>query len=337
MTAVLSYRPSHRSVCTHTLHYVVINIVFHATQLEQVPTLNYIRELGGGFNGKVCLVEANGLHCITKRPQDTSSSSTSAGHTLKVHTNFLRELLVLPQLRHPNVIQFLGVNFDQNEPGHLALVIEYLPFDLDELLRACQGKFPLPLQLSILLDISLGIHYIHSRGIVHCDLTPDNILLSSALCAKICDFGCSKSLGSRDITGYPQNMRPYFRTYMPPEVFEPNFLYTEEFDVFTFGVLAMYVATQMLPVRSMGREVSVEARERGEEELERHREVFSILEQEGHCLTSLIRECVQDEKEKRISPQDIIACLRSWLKIYPKQLQHIVELNAFITYRLSEV
>ena len=75
-------------------------------------------------------------------------------------------------------------------------------------------------------------------------------------------------------------------------------------------------------MRYMGGEVSEEAVERGEVELERHREVFSMLDQ-GHCLVSLIRECLQDDRDKRIHPADITFCLRSWLKIYPKQLEHV--------------
>ena len=293
--------------------------------MEQISSLKYIREIGGGRNGRVTLVEVSGLHCITKRPQSISSSACA----LNVLDSFHMELQVLPQLHHPNTIQFLGVHSDPNEHGSLALVMEYLPVDLDDLLSVCQGHFPLPLQLSILLDISLGMQYLHTRGIVHCDLTPDNILLSSALRAKIADLGSSKPLGSRDITGYSQGMALYFRTYMPPEVFEPNFLYTEKLDVFTYGVLALYVATQMFPVRYMGGEDSEEAVERGEVELERHREVFSMLDQ-GHCLVSLIRECLQDDRDKRIHPADITFCLRSWLKIYPKQLEHVMELNTVI-------
>ena len=310
---------------------MIVVLLYHQ-QMEQVQTPKLIREIGGGLNGKVCLVEVNGLRCITKRPRDTSSSTpASTGRALKVHANFHREIQVLPQLHHPHVIQFLGVHF---EPGGLALVMEYLPLDLDVLLSTCRGHFPLPLQLSVLHDVSLGMQYLHTRGIVHCDLTPDNILLSSALQAKIGDFGSSKPLGSRDITGYPPDMAPHFRTYMPPEVFEPNFLYTDKLDVFTYGVLALYVATQMFPVRYMGSGVSEEARERGEVELERHGQVFSMLEHQGHCLVSLITECLQDEKERRMSPRAITVCLKSWLNVYPKQLQHIVELNVVVRDQL---
>ena len=89
------------------------------------------------------------------------------------------------------------------------------------------------------------------------------------------------------------------------------------------------MATQAFPVRYMGSEVSQEAEQREEVELERHREVFSLLNQ-GHCLIPLIRQCMQDKKERRISPQDITSCIRGLLKVHKKGVEHILELSAVI-------
>ena len=299
-----------------------------------MPSLKFIREVGEGFNGKVRLVEVNGLDCIAKRPLDIPPSSPNCMHrAVEVHTHFYKELSLLSQLRHPNIVQYIGVHYSSTT---LMLLMEYMPMDLNKVLSASQGHFPLPLQLSILLDISLGMQYIHSRGIVHCDLTPKNVLLSSAFCAKICDFGNSNPLGSKDITGYDRDIHASFCAYLPPEVFQPNFTYTEKLDVFFFGVTTLYVATQVFPVRYMGSEVSQEAQEREEVELERHREVFSMLNQ-GHCLISLIRQCMQDKKERRISPQDITSFIKSLLKVHRKGMEHIVELSAVICDRLVVV
>jgi len=45
-----------------------------------------------------------------------------------------------------------------------------------------------------LQQISQGLHYMHQRGIVHCDLTPSNILIDDSTgCMFICDFGCAHS------------------------------------------------------------------------------------------------------------------------------------------------
>ena len=294
-------------------------------QRDQVASLKFLKDVGEGFTGRVSLVEVDGLQCIAKRPLDIHPLSIESKHrALEVKASFYKELSVLSQLRHPNIVQYIGVHCSStsHQDVSLMLLMEYLPMDLSKVLSTYQGQFPLPLQLSILLDISLGMQYLHSKSIVHCDLTPKNILLSSSLSANICDFGSSNPLGSRDITGYNREIPPSFCTYLPPEVFEPNFIYTEKLDVYVFGVTMLYVATQMFPVRHMGGEDSEEAVERGEVELERHREVFSMLDQ-GHCLVSLIRECLQDDRDKRIHPADITFSLRSWLKAYPKQLEHV--------------
>ena len=203
-----------------------------------VSSLKFIREIGKGCNGQVWLVELQGLYCIAKTPFHPEHTSPSSLERSRRH--FEREMSVLAQLHHPNIVQYLGTHCFTDQAGTLTLVMEYLPVDLENVLRACQGCFPLSLRLSILLDISLGMQYLHSRDIVHCDLTPDNILLSSALRAKIADFGCSKPLGGKDSTGY-SNAAHSFLTYMPPEVLEPNFIYSEKLDIFTYGVLTLYI------------------------------------------------------------------------------------------------
>lgn len=288
---------------------------------QRVSAMRYIRNIGKGCNGTVSLVVVEGLPCIAKRPFPLSASSD-----LSKYLNFHTECTLLSRLRHPNIIQYMGLYSDPHDIHNVALLVEYMPVDLDRVLSSCMGHFPLSLQLSVLLDISLGMRYLHSRGIVHCDLTPDNILLSSALDAKIADLGCAKVIGSRDITGYPQTTQAHFWTYMPPEVFKENFLYTEKLDVFSFGVLSLFVSTQTFPVRYMGSNVPQAAKDTREVEIERHLTAFEMLEKD-HCIVSLIRKCLQDETVDRPTSMDVIRCVRFFAKLHPKQLEDVVFVN----------
>jgi serine/threonine protein kinase len=204
--------------------------------------------------------------------------------------------------------------------------MEYMPIDLDKVIVACHGHFPLSLQLSILLDVSLGMQYLHAKGIVHCDLTPDNILLSSALDAKIGDLGCTHILGSKDMSGYPQDLNPRYWAYMPPQVFNINFKYTEKLDVFSFGALTLFVATQTFPERYMGSEVSEGARERNEVEIERHRSISTILDKEN-CLLFMIRKCLRDKEEDRPTSNEVTRCMKHWARTHPKKLEDVVLVN----------
>ena len=287
-----------------------------------ISSMKFIGRMGEGVHGTVSVVEVEGIPCIAKQPRDT----------LRIREMFERECSVLARLHHPNIIQYMGV-YCTADPRDLTLIMEYLPIDLEKVLYVCRNHFPLSLQLSVLLDVSLGMLYLHYNGLVHCDLAPDNILLSPSLDAKIADLGCTKILGSRDVNGYPQTTVPAFWAYMPPQVFRRNFLYTEKLDVFIYGVLALYITTQTFPERYMGCDVSQGAREKNEEEIERHWSGFARLDQE-HCLLSLIRKCLKDEECDRPTSGDVSRCLRFWARKYPKRLEEVVLVNSQLQNKL---
>ena len=105
-------------------------------------------------------------------------------------------------------------------------------------------KIPWNVKLSILNDISLGLRYLHSKNppIVHCDLTPNNILLGGHLEAKITDICIAKLLNnSKKIS--MNAMLPF----MPPEAQDGSPSYTPAFDVFSFSGVILYVITQLWP------------------------------------------------------------------------------------------
>lgn len=304
----------------------------HFVQTEyfhRVPSMTFIKDIGRGSNGKISLVEVAGTLCIAKRPHDSLSTTQKAANN---QLDFYRELLVLPCLHHPNIVQYMGVYCS---PHHdLALIIEYMSIDLDKVLSVCHNQFPLSLQLSILMDVSLGMQYLHSRGIIHCDLTPDNILLSTALNAKICDLGSSNILGSRDAKGYTHTTKFRFWAYLPPEVFKPNFLYTEKQDTFCFGVLSLFVATQKFPERYMGENVSQEAIDKKQIELERHGKVLNLLTPK-YCLAPLIKKCLYDTADERPTASEITHCLKYWTKHFPKRLQDVMFVNDILHNQLA--
>ncbi len=93
-------------------------------------------------------------------------------------------------LRHPNVIQYLGLCVQPDSGGLLMAVMEYLPHCLQQLLRIVVD-IPLPVKRSVLVDVARGVSYLHSHSpkIVHGKLTPTNILLTSSMTAKSSDVG----------------------------------------------------------------------------------------------------------------------------------------------------
>ena len=103
---------------------------------------------------------------------------------------------------------------------------------------------PWNVKLSILNDVCCGLKYLHGKNppIVHCDLTPSNILLGGQLEAKLTDIGIAKLLSSND-----RSSMNTILPFMPPEALDEKPTYTPAFDVFSFGCVILHVITQLWP------------------------------------------------------------------------------------------
>ena len=91
----------------------------------------------------------------------------------------------MSKLSHPNLVQFLGVCFERSPDGNRdipILVMELLPMSLTQYLEK-YDNIPRSIKNSILLDVSLGLLYLHNQSppIAHRDLTANNVLLTSGL------------------------------------------------------------------------------------------------------------------------------------------------------------
>jgi serine/threonine protein kinase len=102
-------------------------------------------------------------------------------------TNFMREIRTQAQLDHPNLVR---AEFAGRDGKTHFLVVEYVPgVDLRRLVRR-QGR-PLTQQqaASIILQAARGLDYAHKRSLVHRDIKPGNILVTSSGVAKVSDLG----------------------------------------------------------------------------------------------------------------------------------------------------
>ncbi len=139
----------------------------------------------GAFGSVVEELEMDGLICAGKQLHTPLPSHD--GCTLA------EELSRLFDLRHPNIVQLLGICFlhdtETIAPRCPHIVMEYLPHCLDNLLNHASGT-PLSVKHSILCDVAAGLSYLHNRSppVVHCKLTASNVLLTSGMEAKICDI-----------------------------------------------------------------------------------------------------------------------------------------------------
>ena len=156
----------------------------------------------------------------------------------------------MSQLRHPHIVQFLGVAYLPGSPIPV-LLMEKLQTSLDNLLET-SPNIPLDVKVYLLTGTARGVVYLHSRTppIAHRDLTARNILIDSGLVAKIADLGVARMVNIQPgqqvatMTAGPGN-----NLYMPPETIQEEGVtqYNTAIDIFSFGVVSLFTLTQNFP------------------------------------------------------------------------------------------
>ncbi|XP_002963737.2 serine/threonine-protein kinase STY8 [Selaginella moellendorffii] len=154
----------------------------------------------------------------------------------------MRELRIWRKLDHPNIVKLIGASpgvADKNAFSNVCcLVSEYMSTgSLREYLMSQHKRLSYKLVIQLGIDIARGLEYLHSRKIIHRDVKTKNILLDSALRAKIGDFDSARILMEAD-----QAMSGEIGTfgYMAPEVMDGR-AYDCKSDVFSFGICLLEI------------------------------------------------------------------------------------------------
>ncbi|XP_009346969.1 integrin-linked protein kinase 1-like isoform X1 [Pyrus x bretschneideri] len=186
--------------------------------------------IGEGSYGEIYLVRWRGTEVAAK----TIRSSIASNPIVK--NIFMKELALWQKLRHPNIVQFLGV---LKHPSRLIFLTEYLcNGSLHDILKR-KGRLDLQTVVSFALDIARGMNYLHQhkpRPIIHRDLTPRNVLQDEAGRLKVTDFGLSKIAQENDLSGYKMTGRTGSYRYMAPEVYRRE-SYGTSIDIFSFALI----------------------------------------------------------------------------------------------------
>ena len=264
------------------------------------------RALGGGSYGTVEELEIEGVICAGKKVYDALIDPENEGAQRMVD-KYYAECRLLSDLRHPHIVQFLGVCFlpDTQLP---VLVMELLMGSLDDLLENTPD-IPFFTKLSILQDVCRGLVHLHGRSpaVIHRDLSARNVLLTSAMTAKIADMGNSRivniqpgQLAQTMTQGVPGTL-----IYMPPETLGSSRRYGPPLDMFSFGIVALFTATQVFP-KDLKTPTYFDPRTdvvKARTELERRSQYMDILctqyPEKNHPLIVLIRMCLHNDVVKR--------------------------------------
>ena len=291
--------------------------------------------IGGGAYGKV---EEIVMGAAAKTIYDflQEGDDATAAELPKAVTEFVRECQLMSTLRHPNIVQFLGVAFF---PGSRlpALAMERLLTSLHDLLAPDTPPpsgavtplsfFSMALKCSILHNVACGLAYLHERSppVIHRDLSARNVLLDSEMVAKIADLGVARIM-PRVRAAATMTKGPGASVYMPPEASAPAksnvemSKYDAGIDVFSLGVVTIFTIGGVFPCNPLEHTYYDEnsgvllART----ELQRRSEYMRYVNEQlracgqlrgDHPLIRLIQQCLHNLPAKRPGIHEVLHLL----------------------------
>ena len=157
----------------------------------------------------------------------------------------LREARMVATIDHPNVCTIYEIGADDDRPY---IVMQYIQGEtLSERMR--RGRLELKETVDIARQITSALAEAHSRGIVHRDIKPGNIMITSAGIVKVLDFGLAKSFGEE--AGETEmvsreGMVAGTTAYMSPEQLHAEPLDGRS-DIFSLGVVLYEIASGARP------------------------------------------------------------------------------------------
>ena len=275
--------------------------------------------LGIGSYGKVCRAKCDDLPCAAKLLHETLFDPNSQRELNEAEKRpirkFERECEFLRDLKHPNIVQCLGIYYEDpsTSAGLPALLMELMDQSLTTFLERAPQPIRYDIQVNFCHDISLALSYLHSSGIIHRDLSSNNILLIGSVRAKVADFGMAK-LSDLNPQGSRITMSRYPGTdiYMPPECCKTKPKYSEKVDCFSFGVLVIQILTRKEPDPGEKlKEVEISHPsfpsgfvETPATEVERRQNHIGEIDKK-HPLRPLALVCLENESAKRPSAQQL--------------------------------
>ena len=259
--------------------------------------------LGTGSYGSVVKATLDHLPCAAKILHTIFFRSDDPG-AVDFAAHFEQECNILRELKHPCIVQFLGVVQDPNNCRPI-LLMELMEGSLTGFLEHSSVSLPFHIQVNITHDIALALAYLHSNNILHRDLSSNNILLNAGSKAKVTDFGMSKMLEPNPrMTRSKITQCPGTPVFMPPEALRAKPRYSDKLDTFSLGVLVIQIITRTFPAPTDAEKILDDpSSPTGEKivpvpELERRKKDIDKVPC-GHSLLPTAHHCLKDRDKER--------------------------------------
>ena len=303
------------------------------------------KTLGIGSYGAVCKAMCDDLPCAAKILHPALFQFTAPG-TTNIVQKFEQECRLLSAIKHPHIVQYLGMYRDP-ESRLPVLLMELMDESLTRFLERLHKPIPYHTEVNLCYDIALALSYLHSNGIVHRDLSSNNVLLIAGSKAKVTDFGMVKLYDVNRSTAHltPLTQCPGTTVYMPPEALGEPPMYTDKLDSFSLGVLCIQIMTQQYPVpgdRFQIMEINDPRIPSGRvkvkmdiPEIERRQFHIDMIDP-AHPLLPIALECLKDRDRERPSCHDICGKI-STLKASSQYNESVQQSQSVISEREIQI
>ncbi len=160
---------------------------------------------------------------------------------------FLREAYATAGIEHENIVRFGDCG---HEGGHWFIILEYFPsVSLREILEE-RGQVPEDEVLPMAAQILSAMEYAHARKLLHRDIKPGNILLSTEGKVKLVDFGLARRLVDSAFTQHTTSSMPGTPLFMAPELVTSNGRANFRTDIYSLGATLYRALTGRHPIEA---------------------------------------------------------------------------------------
>ena len=273
-----------------------------------ISAIRFIQEMGEGTFGKVYKGELCGYYSDTTVTAVVIKTMKPGADT-KQQQDFRKEVELMTDMKHPNIICLLGVSL-RDHPN--CMLFEFLcNGDLHNYLnlnspRNEKNCHPCILGYDELLHIAMsvasGMEYLASHRYVHRDLATRNVLVGENLTIKISDFGLARDIYAEDYYRIEHQVLPV--RWMPPEALVYGSL-TVESDIWSYGVVLWEIFSYGLqPYYGYSNQEVIE--------MIRSRQMLPCPEECPPFIYTLMIECWQEMPIRRPSFKEIHTRLIQW-------------------------
>jgi serine/threonine-protein kinase len=206
---------------------------------QQFGPFTIDKELGSGAMGTVY----RGRYTKTGQVMAIKVMSAGIGSTNAAAADrFEREITILKQLKHANIVRFYGAGKQQ---GCRYFAMEYIEGESLDKVMARRGRMTWEEVVALGQQLCAALQHAHEQGIIHRDLKPSNIMVLSDGTLKLTDFGIAKDT---DLEGLTQtNCTVGTASYMSPEQCKGERNLTNRSDLYSLGVLFYELLTGRKP------------------------------------------------------------------------------------------